>query len=120
MCFKIISKVAKNRGITLSLEDTFPDKLQGGGGGGGAKFAPPPLLHTHTHTQILTAALGLNLRSYNYINYVNYITSVSVQHFVGFSTFCLLLSLNCLFLTIPLFYVRVCSIILQAFWGAAN
>ena len=32
----------------------------------------------------------------------------------------LLLSVNCLFLAIPLFYVRVFWAILQAFLGAAN
>ena len=42
----------------------------------------------------------------------------SIQHW----WFCriLLLSLNCLFLTIPLFYVRVCWAVLQGFLGAAN
>ena len=30
MCFKIILKVAKNQGFTLSLEDTFFEKPQGG------------------------------------------------------------------------------------------
>ena len=32
MCFEIISKVTKNQGFTLSLEDTFFEKPQGGGG----------------------------------------------------------------------------------------
>ena len=37
MCFKIILKVTKNHGSTLSVEDTFFKKPQGGwrGGGGG-------------------------------------------------------------------------------------
>ena len=30
MCFKIILKVTKNKGFTLSLEDTFFEKPQGG------------------------------------------------------------------------------------------
>ena len=30
MCFKIILKVTKNQGFTLSLEDTFFEKPQGG------------------------------------------------------------------------------------------
>ena len=30
MCFKIISKVTKKQGFTLSLEDTFFEKPQGG------------------------------------------------------------------------------------------
>ena len=29
MCFKIVLKVTKNRGFTLSLEDTFFEKPQG-------------------------------------------------------------------------------------------
>ena len=31
MCFKIILKVTKNQGFTLSLEDTVLEKPQGGG-----------------------------------------------------------------------------------------
>ena len=53
------------------------------------------------------------------MNSVNYIISVSIQLFDGFCRI-LLLSLNCLFLTIPLFHVPVCATILQAFLGAAN
>ena len=34
MCFKIILEVTKKRGFTLSLEDTFFEKLQEGGEGG--------------------------------------------------------------------------------------
>ena len=30
MCFEIILKVTKNQGFTLSLEDTFFEKLEGG------------------------------------------------------------------------------------------
>ena len=33
MCLKIILKVTKNQGFTLSLEDTFFEKPQGGNGG---------------------------------------------------------------------------------------
>ena len=36
MCLKIILKVTKNQGFTLSLEDTFFEKPQGG------QIAPPP------------------------------------------------------------------------------
>ena len=46
MCLKIILKVTKNQGFTLSLEDTFFEKPQVGGG---VKLTPPPL-----------AVLGLN------------------------------------------------------------
>ena len=43
MCFKITLKVAKNQGFTLSLEDTFFKKPQGGGEGGGGQIdAPSP------------------------------------------------------------------------------
>ena len=34
MCFEIILKVTKNQGFTLTLEDTFFEKPQGGGDGG--------------------------------------------------------------------------------------
>ena len=34
MCFEIILKVTKNQGFTLTLEDTFFEKPQGGGWGG--------------------------------------------------------------------------------------
>ena len=37
MCFKIILKVQKNQGFTLSLEDTFFQKTTGG-----VKLTPPP------------------------------------------------------------------------------
>ena len=47
MCFKIILKVTKNQGFTLSLEDTFLKKPQGDGG---QTPAPP-----------LSAVLGLSL-----------------------------------------------------------
>ena len=33
MCLKMILKVTKNQGFTLSLEDTFFEKPQGRGGG---------------------------------------------------------------------------------------
>ena len=33
MCLKVILKVTKNQGFTLSLEDTFFEKPQEGGGG---------------------------------------------------------------------------------------
>ena len=33
MCLKIILKVTKNQGFTLSLEDAIFEKPQGGGGG---------------------------------------------------------------------------------------
>ena len=46
MCLKIILKVTKNQGFTLSLEDTFFEKPQAGGG---VNLTPPPL-----------AVLGLN------------------------------------------------------------
>ena len=36
MCFKIILKVTKNQGFTLSLEDTFSEKPRGG------QIEPPP------------------------------------------------------------------------------
>ena len=38
MCLKIILKVTKDQGFTLSVEDTFFEKPQGGGGG---KIYPP-------------------------------------------------------------------------------
>ena len=38
----IILKVPKNQGFTLSLEDTFLEKPQGGGGGGGGQIDPRP------------------------------------------------------------------------------
>ena len=41
MCFKIILKVTKNQGSTLSLEDTFFEKPQGGFN----LTLPPPLRH---------------------------------------------------------------------------
>ena len=47
MCFKIILKVTKNQGSTLSVEDTFLKKLQGGwrgGGVGGRQFKLPDRL----------------------------------------------------------------------------
>ena len=37
MCFKIILKVTKNQGFTLSLEDNFFEKPKGGG-----QLGPPP------------------------------------------------------------------------------
>ena len=37
ICLMIILKVTKNQGFTLSLEDTFFEKPQGGGG----QFDPP-------------------------------------------------------------------------------
>ena len=45
MCFKITLKVTKNRGSTLSVEDTFFKKPQGGGGGVSVNLTPyhPPL-----------------------------------------------------------------------------
>ena len=48
MCFKIILKVTKNQGFTLSVEDTFFEKPQDGGG----KLTLP-----------LPAVLGLKLSS---------------------------------------------------------
>ena len=39
MCFKIILKVAKNQGFTLSLEDAFFEKPQGG-----INLTPPGIL----------------------------------------------------------------------------
>ena len=39
MCLKIIFKVTKNQGFTLSIEVTFFEKPQGGGGGG--QIEPP-------------------------------------------------------------------------------
>ena len=38
MCLKIILKMTKNQGFTLSLEDTFFKKPQGG-----SQINPPPL-----------------------------------------------------------------------------
>ena len=38
MCLKIILKVTKGQGFTLSVEDTFSEKPQGGG----VKLTPPP------------------------------------------------------------------------------
>ena len=49
MCLKIILKVTKNQGFTLSLDNTFFEKPQGGGGQGG-KLTPHPHHHHHTHT----------------------------------------------------------------------
>ena len=34
ICFKVILKVTKNQGFTLSLEDTNYEKKRAGGGGG--------------------------------------------------------------------------------------
>ena len=39
VCLKIVLKVRKNQGLTLSLEDTFFEKPQGEGGG---QIDPPP------------------------------------------------------------------------------
>ena len=39
MCLKIILKVTKNQGFTLSVEDAFFEKPQGGGWG--VKLTPP-------------------------------------------------------------------------------
>ena len=50
MCFKIILKVTKNQGFTLSLEDIFFEKPQGG------QIDLPPL----------PAVLGLKLCGYIY------------------------------------------------------
>ena len=36
MCLKVILKVTKNQGLTLSIEDTFFEKPRGDGGRGGA------------------------------------------------------------------------------------
>ena len=36
ICLKIILKVTKNQGFTLSVEDTFFEKSHGGGGKGGS------------------------------------------------------------------------------------
>ena len=46
MCFKIILKITKNQSFTLSLEDTFFEKPQGGRGEGGEaiKLIPPAVL----------------------------------------------------------------------------
>ena len=58
MCFKIILKVTKNQGFTLSLEDTFFEKPKGGGG---VKLTPPAVLGLtwvavrEDHLQILRA-----------------------------------------------------------------
>ena len=42
MCFKIILKLKKKKqGFTLSLEDRFFEKPQGGEGGGGGQFDHP-------------------------------------------------------------------------------
>ena len=38
MCFKIILKVTKNQGLTLSLEDTIFERPQGAG----SQLTPPP------------------------------------------------------------------------------
>ena len=44
MCLKVILKVTKNQGLTLSIEDTFFEKPRGDGGrGGGGKLTPPLL-----------------------------------------------------------------------------
>ena len=40
MCFKVISKVTKNQGSTLSIENRFFKKPRGKGGG--VNLAPPP------------------------------------------------------------------------------
>ena len=40
MCLKIILKVTKDQGFTLSVEDTFFEKPQGGG----VKLTPPAVL----------------------------------------------------------------------------
>ena len=43
MCLKVILKVTKNQGLTLSIEDTFFEKPRGEGGrGGGGPLPPPP------------------------------------------------------------------------------
>ena len=39
MCFKMILKVTKNQGSTLSIEDAFFKKQQGGG----FNLTPPPI-----------------------------------------------------------------------------
>ena len=44
MCLMIILKVTKKQGFTLSLEDTFFEKPQGGGGEGGQIDPPPAVL----------------------------------------------------------------------------
>ena len=41
MYYKIILKVTKSQGLTLSLKDTFFEKPQGGGGGAGGQIDPP-------------------------------------------------------------------------------
>ena len=41
MCFEIVLKVTKKQGFTLSLEDTFFEKPQGGGWVGD-QIDPPP------------------------------------------------------------------------------
>ena len=43
MYYKIILKVTKSQGLTLSLKDTFFEKPQGGGGGGGLVVKLTPL-----------------------------------------------------------------------------
>ena len=40
MCLKIILKVTKNQGFSLSLENMLFEKPQWGWGGGGGKFTP--------------------------------------------------------------------------------
>ena len=48
VCFKIILKVTKNQGFTLSLDDTIFEKPQGEEEGGGVKLIPPSRFRVNT------------------------------------------------------------------------
>ena len=62
MCLKIILKVTKNQGFTLSLEDTFFEKLEGG-----SQFEPPPIRHIRVNRLlvrfVILERLSLSVKS---------------------------------------------------------
>ena len=60
ICFKIILKVTKNQGSTLSIEDTFFKKPKGEGGAVNLTPSPSPLparlgLRDHNENKAFTA-----------------------------------------------------------------
>ena len=52
MCLKIILKVTKNQGFTISLEDTFFEKPQGGNGGQTGLIIPLPPHPMFSHFRV--------------------------------------------------------------------
>ena len=61
-CLKVILKVTKNQGLTLSIEDTFFEKPRGDGGRGGEQIDPTPPSHFRVKVSSKYVRIQFNIK----------------------------------------------------------